>query len=304
MISKKLPFCVVALTTMLTGCADLGSYVSDAAINPPEVEKLQSTTGAEFELLHVDTELNPAGTIFFVTGSGCASLKYYLRHYFARFPGSWRIFALQKVGVSSLSTGIGCSREFDAQNTAPEITTRNREALNAVIARRGKVDALFGVSEGGNVAAALAGENPRVGRLVVIGSGGMSMRESLRILAKRTELPVSSEQLQASFEEIAAEPDSLDKRFLGLPFRYWSSSLDVDPSPLYRRVSQPTYILFGERDQSVPVESVQKLRDDPAIRKQGKTVEIVPGASHTLTRSGVDLKPELFTKINAWLTSH
>ena len=117
-------------------------------------------------------------------------------------------------------------------------------------------------------------------------------------------MPVSSEQLQESYERIAADPASVDKRLLGLPFRYWSSSLDVDPIPLYRRISQPTYSLFGEKDQSAPVESVEKLRDDPEIRKQGKiTVEIVPGASHTLTRSGVDLKPELFSKINAWLAS-
>lgn len=304
MISKRLLFCVAALTTMLTGCADYGSFVADAAINPPEVERLRSTNGTEIEVFHIDTQPNPAGTIFFVTGSGCASLRYYLRHYFASFPGGWRIFASQKAGVSPLSTGMGCSRDFDAQYTLPEILTRNREALSAVIARQGKVDALFGVSEGGNVAATLAGENPSVGRLVVIGSGGMSMRESLRMLARRSELPVSSEQLQESYERIAADPASVDKRLLGLPFRYWSSSLDVDPIPLYRRISQPTYILFGEKDQSAPVESVEKLRDDPEIRKQGKiTVEIVPGASHTLTRSGVDLKPELFSKINAWLAS-
>jgi pimeloyl-ACP methyl ester carboxylesterase len=304
MLFKGPLFCVVALATMLMGCADYGSFVADAAINPPEVERLRSTSGTEFEVFHIDTQPNPAGAIFFVTGSGCASLRYYLRHYFAGFPGSWRIFALQKAGVSPLSTGMGCSREFDAQYTLPEILTRNREALSAVIARQGKVDVLFGVSEGGDVAAALAGENPSVGRLVVIGSGGMSVRESLRVLARRSELPVSSEQLDESFEQIAAEPASVDKRLLGLPFRYWSSTLDVDPSPLYRRISQPTYVLFGEKDQSVPVESVEKLRDDPEIRKHGKiTVEIVPGASHTLNRSGVDLKPELFTKINAWLTS-
>lgn len=288
------------------GCAmDYGAYIADAALDPPEVEIVQAASGEAFELYRVDTEPDPKGTIFFVTGSGCPSLRYYLRRYFAPLPGSWRIFALQKLGVDPLSTGFGCSRDFDAHATLAGILERNREALHLVMARRGKVDAVFGISEGGGLAAELAAENPQVRHLVVIGSGGMTMRENLGILARRPGFPINSEELESGLAAVAADPQSLDKRFLGLPHLYWSSTLDVDPSPVYRRISQPGYVFVGEKDQSVPVESAYALRNSlSAAHRKNIAVEIVEGASHTLVREGTDLKPEIFRKLNAWLTEH
>lgn len=293
------------LTLALSGCAsNYGAFIADAAFDPPDVEMVQSASGETLQLYHVDTAPDPKGTIYFVGGSGCASLRFFLRQYFAALPGSWRIFAAQKAGIDPFSTGFGCSREFESHATLPEIFRRNREALDVVIARRGKVDALFGVSEGGGLAVALAAENPKIPRLVIIGSGGLTMREDLGLLARRAGFPIGAEELRSKFADIASDPQSLEKRLLGLPYLYWSSSLDKDPMPFYLRVSQPARVFFGEKDQSVPVESARALRDRlNAAHRTNIEVEIVEGASHTLVRDGKDLKPDIFRRLDSWLAA-
>lgn len=295
---------VPVLCFALSGCAgSYPAYVADAVVDPPSVELVREPSGETLEIYQIDTQPAPKRTIFFVSGSGCASLRYYLRSYFSRLPGSWRVFALQKSGVDPFTTGLaGCSRRFDERNTLPQIWVRNRDALRWVVARRGKVDAVMGVSEGGALAAALAAESKDVERLVVIGSGGMTTREGLGILARKGGFLASAEQLRSGLEAVDADPRSTEKRFLGLPHLYWSSTLDRDPIPIYLRVSQPSFVFFGEKDQSVPVESAYLLRDRlAAAGKSNIKVEIVGGASHTLVRDGVDLKPEIFSRVGEWL---
>lgn len=293
--------CAGLVTLNLSGCVtNYAGFIAEAAIDPPATEVIRSASGEQLELYHVDTHANPKGTIFFVSGSGCVSLRYFFRWYFAKLPGSWRIYALQKKGVDPWSTGIGCSREFETHATATEIFVRNREALRWVTSQRGQVDAVFGVSEGGGFAAELAAENPSIRHLVVIGSGGLTLREDLRILGRKLG---KLEDLESGLAAIAADPESLEKRFLGLPHRYLSSVLDLDPIPVYLRVSQPAYVILGEKDEAVPVESAYALRDRlNAARRTNVTVEIVDGASHALMREGVDLKPIIMGKIGAWLS--
>jgi pimeloyl-ACP methyl ester carboxylesterase len=128
------------------------------------------------------------------------------------------------------------------------------------------------------------------------------MREDLGLLAKRGDFLIGFEELQSKLAEVSKDPESLDKRLLGLPYRYWSSALDIDPLPFYTRVSQPTYVFVGERDQSIPVESGHILRERlRAAHRSNINVEIVRGASHTLLRKGEDLKPGIFRQLDGWL---
>lgn len=292
--------CIGALA--LSSCAtNYAGFIADAAFDPPATEVVRSASGEALELHYFDTQADPKGTIFFVSGSGCASLRYYLRHYFAPLPGSWRIYALQKRGVDALSTGFACSGEYYAHATLDEFLARNREALRWTASQRGAIDAVFGVSEGGGIAAELAAENSSIRRLVVIGSGGLTMREDLRILAHKLG---QTEALNAGLAAIASDPESVEKRFLGHSYRYWSSALDIDPVPIYLRVSQPARVFLGEKDEGVPVDSAFALRDRvAAANRTNVSVEIVEGASHTLVRDGEDLKPAIMRRIGAWLAS-
>ena len=88
MISGRQTFCVAALMTMLAGCADFGSYVADAAINPPEVETVRfdynfSTNVSWANLVQYDSEsrilgvqsrfrwiLKPGNDLFIVLNRG------------------------------------------------------------------------------------------------------------------------------------------------------------------------------------------------------------------------------------------
>ena len=131
------------------------------------------------------------------------------------------------------------------------------------------------------------------------------MREDLGLLARRPGFPIGFQELQSKFADIASDPESLEKRLLGLPYLYWSSSLERDPMPFYLRVSQSAKIFFGEKDQSVPVESAHALRDRlNAAHRTNIEVEIVDGASHTLVRDGKDLKPEIFRRMDGWLMAN
>lgn len=159
---------------------------------------------------------------------------------------------------------------------------------------------MFGVSEGGGLAAELAAENPSIRHLAVIGDGGLTMRENLRILGRRRG---KLEEMESGMAAVDADPGSLEKRLLGLPYRYFSSMLDVDPIPVYLRVSQPAYVVMGEKDESVPVESAYALRERmAAAHRTNFTIEIVEGASHALIRDGADLKPAIMRKIGEWLS--
>jgi pimeloyl-ACP methyl ester carboxylesterase len=290
-----------ALLPTLGSAAGSLSYMRDAMMNPPEVEVIPARGGGTLELYHIDTQPNPTGTIFFVPGSGCASLRFYLRRYFADLPGSWRIYAVQKVGVAPMSTGGRCSREFDAHAVMDEILDHNRQALDHVVTQRGPLKAVFGVSEGASLAARLAVDNTGVERLVAIGSGALTMREDIRILAGRQN---QLAKVEADMAAVATDPQSLDRRFLGLPYRYWTSSLDVDPAESYLRVTQPAYFVQGERDESVPVESGRALQARlAAANRTNYRFQFVEGASHILVRDGQDLKPAVMRAIATWMNA-
>ena len=284
-------------------------YMTQSAINPPERLSIAAEGGTSLTLYAVDVGDASAAAVprrmLFVSGSGCTSLRHFLSPYLASLRAPYRVYAVQKPGVGDGDLGLTCSDAFHTADTLPLILARQRAALDWL--RRGGDGAhgpvtLFGVSEGGGIAVALAAEaGPAVvDRVVVVGSGGLPLRRSLQILASRDQLPIDLDVLSA---EVASEPHSVAKRRFGHAHAYWSSMLGADPLPAYLRLQVTTLVLFGERDRSVPVESAWHLRD--ALRMAGRrnvTVVSIPGADHALHRDGRDLKAPLFRRVSAWLT--
>lgn len=288
------------VSLLLAGCSTTYmGFARDALFSPPEVTTVD-VDGNRLEIFAVDTGPDPQQAIFFVSGSGCASLRYFQRSYFEGLVGSWRIYAVQKEGVSSLETGGSCSDAFRANYTYDILLERNAAALEWVKSRSPYgVSAIVGVSEGGTIAAALAAENPDIDRLVVIGSGGLSFRQMTGILAERQG---RSDELAAGLAAVDADPANLRRDFMGMPHPYLASVLDVDPLPIFARVTQPTMLIIGEEDESVPVESARYLARSLEGRGSGNlTLAVVPGADHTLRRDGQDLKPDLMARLSQWL---
>ncbi len=288
------------LSLTLAGCASsYGEMLFTAAVDPPQEHVIAARDGAPLRLYEVRPPDTPFGTIYLVQGSGCTSLSVYLRTYAKALAERWRIVGLDKQGVTRGDLGLFCSQEFDEGYTWSAMLRRHREALARVAAIHGAPAAIIGVSEGGSLAAQLAVENPGIGKLVVIGSGGLPFRQSLRILAEREG---RRDELEKMFARIAANPQSSRHRAWGLPHRYWSSMLDIDPAPLFLAFRNPVLLIMGEKDESVPLESALFLQD--RFRTAGRTdfsLRTVPGAGHALTRAGKDLREPVLREIGDWL---
>lgn len=291
---------LLSLAFVLTACVKV-AYLANAVVSPPELTRVKNQRGEPLDIYHFDTAEHPRRAIYFVTGSGCSSLRYYLNQYFNGLEGSYRVFGLQKSGVNAFAAGGRCSDAFNEHYTAEILQKRNADALSWVQEHfDGDIAAIVGVSEGGVIAASLAANHPEIARLVIIGSGAMTFREELMMLADRRG---ETAALQSGLANVASHPDSTTEAFLGLPHRYLTSMLDLDPRPIYAQTTQSALLLAGGEDESVPVESMHRLGEELKQRPTGKVnLEIIPGANHVLKRDGRDMKPVIMQRLSRWLT--
>ena len=260
---------------LLAGCTGRAEYLAEALAPVAEVRTFR-LQNEEFRLVSVTTGDAPAmRALYFVGGSGCTALSAYLATYVRDLPPGYLVFGLDKAGVAHRSLGLACSPAFRDTDTLDQLIRRNAVGLS--LARQVSpvpVAAVLGVSEGGIIAATLAADVPGVDRLVMLAAGGMTQREGLILLAADRGQAAGMERQLA---RVAGSPDSTTDRVLGLPHRYWSSVLDLDPAATLQRVSQPALIVIGSEDRSVPVASARRAAD---LLPEGRLV-VIPGASHT-----------------------
>jgi pimeloyl-ACP methyl ester carboxylesterase len=127
-----------------------------------------------------------------------------------------------------------------------------------------------------------------VTRLALVGNGGLSQRAQLEALA-RSSAPLAPvfrarvSEAGANVREIEDDPLSIEKWWLGWPFRRWSSFLAYEPLEDLRTVEIPILCAHGTDDTSSPVESSRFLATE--LAKAGRTdVRFVeyPGLGHGL----------------------
>lgn len=245
--------------------------------------------------------------LFFVSGSGCASVR-------SRFPGYFtpirdlpvHVLALQKRGIEPDSTGRDCSDTFIANDYFERIVEDQRSFIERQLKDRKvapRAIILMGASEGSMVAAKIASTDPRITHLAMVGSGGATMRDNLRLLGKTS---WRYKNVDETFNAIAADPHSLTKTALGHSYKYWASMLDVDLGELLLPLQIPILIAMGQHDESVPAEMAVMLKK--RFEQRGKTnliVRIFPEADHRLqdrARSksyAADFLQELATLVQA-----
>lgn len=287
----------LAVALALGGCSTYATYLRDAITHPPKIEAIRTSSGQQIDLYSIDIGPPPRRALFFVSGSGCASLAYFMRAYFENMTGSWTIYAVQKAGVAKNDMGFFCSQSFNDHYYFEALRERYNAALRKVIRRHGEVAGVLGVSEGGDFAALLAQDNPQVRRLAVIGSGGLPWRAVGKILDARA----GDDAFARTFAEITSAPLSTVKTALGYPYRYWSSIVDFDPAAVYLSLKIPILVVFGEADQSVPLESARFL--EARFQEAGKEnfqLLTIAGARHALIAGGKNLKPEVMTRLDAF----
>ncbi|HZS80301.1 MAG TPA: prolyl oligopeptidase family serine peptidase [Herbaspirillum sp.] len=223
--------------------------------------------------------------IFFVSGSGCASVK-------RRFPGYFdpirhqldaRVLVLQKRGIEENSHGNICPRAFTLTDYFDQTVADQTEFINTQLAMQAalpKTIVLMGASEGAIVAAKIASVDARMTHLALIGSGGSTVRENLQLLSQKLRYLRTPEK---KFAAIAADPGSTTQSAWGHSYKYWSSLLDVDIGNLLLSLDIPIAMAMGEQDKNVPIETAYALKQKFVERKkQNFHLYAFPDADHHL----------------------
>ena len=278
----------------ITGCVGRLEYVGEALVPSAEVYHFQ-VQDEEYRVVSVTTGSAPImKSLYFVGGSGCAALSSFMQTYFKDLPHGYRVYGIDKIGVSERSLGTTCSQEFWKNYTLDKLIHRNNVGLSLVkTINPAPLVGIIGVSEGGVIAATLAADAPEIRRLVMVASGGMSQRQELLSLANEKQI----DELQKKLAEVEVRPESVSDRVLGLPHRYWSSVLDLDPAPTLRRVSQPTLIIIGGADESVPVDSARLAHE---LMPRSELV-VIPGASHVFQTADGNQRKRVMALIDEFL---
>lgn len=222
--------------------------------------------------------------VFVIGGSGCSDVGAGL---LPRVTGAMdmpaRYLALNKRHVQPGARGDGgaeqCGRPFNEDDVPSRWVADTTAFVRSVLAgdaARWKKVVIVGASEGGAVAASVARATPEATHLVVIGDGGWSMRDNLRVL-------LGAEEVARAWSEITRSPDSAESMWLGHSHRYWFDVMDREPLQDYLALDIPVLIAVGERDRSIPVGSAQHVL--VAALKAGKRnigLVMYPGADHQL----------------------
>lgn len=223
--------------------------------------------------------------IFFVSGSGCASVKGRFPSYFDPIQHQLdaRVFVLQKRGIEEISNGNSCPSTFALTDYFDQTVVDQMEFINHQLVMQPatpKTIVLMGASEGAVVAAKIASMDSRITHLALVGGGGWTVRENLQVLSRRIwYLSAPEEKLAA----IAADPTSITKSAWGHSYKYWSSLLDVNIGSLLLSLDIPIVMAMGEKDESVPIESAYALKKRfVKHEKKNYHLYVFPNSDHRL----------------------
>lgn len=273
-------------------------YSADAPV--PRSYQYKDGGSSVFYAFPVGDSLHAETVVFFYGGSGCASWKSVMPGYVKGLTLDARVFVLNKRLVSDRSVGMfSCSQEFHRTNNPNQWIADYSEFISAQINAsqpRPRNVVLVGVSEGALPAAKIAGQLPEITHLAIIGSGGYSMRKSLAALKQRSAIGFD---VDSGWAKIAADPRSIESNWFGNPYRWWSDVMDIDPLADYIKLSIPIFMGFGEKDESVPVESALFL--ESKFKEAGKSnfmLKVYPGADHRLSGSGISYRDAFFSEVS------
>ena len=208
-----------------------------------------------------------------------------------------RIVIVEKPGVTPGARATealpeGFRREHSLERWAEAVAAAFQAArrLPGVDTTRALV---IGHSEGGIVAARVAGRLPAVTHLALLAAGGPTQLFDLLELARRGDFfrSVSPEPgvrerfVRTQWDSVLAHPDDPDRLFFGHPYRRWSSFLSSSTLEEVDRTGARLFIAQGDSDEAVSVASFHALSSHLWSRGRDVTVRFVAGADHSFARS-------------------
>ena len=306
------PFKLLALLLVfgVSGCTIIqrtGHMYGSEALPAQSFEYRDGGSSSYYSFAAGDT-LQADTVLFFYGATGCPSWKSVMPGYVSGLTLNARVFALNKRFVSDRSTGLfDCGLDFHRANNPDQWVSDYLEFINwqtAAIRPKPKNVVLVGVSEGAIPATRIAVLSPAITHLVIIGSGGYSMRKSLVTLRQKGAIPFD---VDSGWKKIAADPRSIEKEWYGNRYRWWSDIIDIDPLSDLLKLNTPILLGMGEQDESVPVESAYFLKEKfEEAGKDNLVVRIYPGADHRLRGNGLSYRSDFFAELGRFLreTNH
>jgi pimeloyl-ACP methyl ester carboxylesterase len=248
---------------------------------------------------------DPRGVVYYVQGSENVPVQRATDRLAGVAIMGFDLVMLERRGVSKDGTvDETVARRFE---TKPIRVADELAVIRDDLSRRkpGGPVILFGTSEGGDVAAAVAAMEPRVTHVILMGCGGWAQAEELRELVRRdpTALGIDGAELEAALADIQANSET-GTMWLGHPYRRWGSYLFDAPLHDLLKVGRPILVMHGDADRSVPVESARALRD--AFQKAGKpnlTYREYVGVDHRFmhAETGRSAHPLVEVDVVSWL---
>lgn len=276
------------LVLVQTGCSTMPDSVAEQTLLPVHAESyhFRDKADAPSYRLELGNENSSDIAIFFVSGSGCASIKHRLSPFFEPIHGKVNatVFALQKRAIDQENrTGSACSADFRKTDYIGQSIADQREFINTQLATlpvKPKAVVLLGASEGAVVAAKIANADRRITHLGMIGGGGTTVRENLKALSRSTWYLRNPE---TEFANIARDPNNTDAKVWGHSYKYWSSLLDIDIGNELMQLDIPIVAGMGDMDESVPVDAARRLQTRfEEAGKKNLVLLIYPSANHRL----------------------
>ena len=288
------------------GCVQIPGSIPAPAMpaDPVPAQRFVFRDGGSAQFFTIDKQLSsgpalPAETlVFFVSGSDCASMQYFLPGYFRGLEGESgpiRIFILQKRFIDPHTWGrdVGCSHDFVKADhfsrwlaDQTEFISTQLVGMRAQPARKAPQRIVIaGVSEGGEVVPALARSIPGVTHAVIIGNGGMDPIDAYRLLLAMKASAQAARALAAleSLPRHASDSDKVSKALGGRTWRYWMELAALHHTENLLALSIPLYVAVGAEDSALPVAAATYLRDQFELHgKDNLHLRIYDGADHGL----------------------
>jgi alpha-beta hydrolase superfamily lysophospholipase len=156
--------------------------------------------------------------------------------------------------------GINYFDDFDerARYTFDNLLTCYREVITEYLAQSDYESiVMIGNSEGAFLLPLLYYQldSTRISLLVSCFGGGLFPHEIFNVLVASEVTPTSWKKMYMQVIEAYKNkpyPDSLEIGFMGMPFRYWSSMVDIRPVDYYQNIDIPVLFVQGEKDYRVP----------------------------------------------------
>lgn len=239
--------------------------------------------------------------VIVLPGSGCSGMTPVAERYFAGLLHA-QVLVLHKPGVD-MNAGPApatCPDGFLQRDSLSVWQEQARAALRAdALARTSHAplpQLLVGISEGGELLAALAPEVPQLAGLVLLSGAGLDPQESGTLQARRLGQLAAWQTLEAA--QLSDAPDATELE--GRSLRYWRDLWQWRQSR--RLLDSPWSILqvWGDADALVPTEAYVRFAQRAEGRQAPWCTRRLPGADHGLQQADFDGIQRLWAWLENW----